>query len=405
MTHDLKQELVKSMDAIHFTQEAKDAMRDALLARMAAASACGKNRGRKKLLLIALAAALLLATLTGAAVFTRWTKSMTTFYGATQEQRQQAQNIGLSANLETNADRNEILSATDQGVTITAVQSIADPYSAQITFRIEGFNLPEGEKPSIQIASIGVEDVHSVNTHGSFFDGTTVNKAGEPVYWDGSPLQYNADGSPKLAFSADDGSLEYTATLIFSAGGGHFGKEVEVRFCALGTETQPSLLTGEWTLKWTLTGTTDSVASTPNAPIGDTGITLLEAEVTPISICAVFKIDNADGHIQNNAEGFDPGREDAFQTAESLLAGIRTKDGTIHTDLTINMGFSSMLSDEGIRLLYPQYAAEVLEEKAVLVTLCRSTNRILEPNKVDAYMFRKSLPGDAEDDFYIVPIH
>lgn len=407
MTHDLKKELIQSMDAIYFSREAKDAMTDSLLVQMASRNAGSKKHGGKKLLLIALAAALLLATLTGAAVFTRWSKSMSTFYNAAQEQREQAESLGLSAILETGASGNEVLSATDQGVTISAIQSIADKYSAQLTFRVEGFALPEGEKPSIQIASIEVKDVHGVNTHIRFFDGTTTNGMGEQVYWDGSPLRYNADGTAELNYAAKDGSLEFTTTLIFSSGGEQFGKEIEVHFSALGTETRPSLLPGDWTLKWTLTGTTETIVTKPKAPIGDTGITLLEAEVTPISVFAAFKLDNTDGHINNNAETFDPGREEAFRTVESLFAGIRMKDGTIHTGLTINMGFSTMPSDEGIRLLYPEYASEILEENGVLIIYCQSTNRILEPDQVDAYVFLKSLPGDGEqteEDFYIVPI-
>lgn len=43
----------------------------------------------------------------------------------------------------------EVLSVTDQGVTITAVQSIVDNYHAEIIFRIEGFDLPEDKLPAV----------------------------------------------------------------------------------------------------------------------------------------------------------------------------------------------------------------------------------------------------------------
>ena len=95
---------------------------------------------RKKLVILSLAAAMLLATLTGAAVFTRWSKSAQASFQPSQDVKEQAAQSGLSVMLEETkaADyADEVLTVTDQGITITAVQSIVDPYQARITFRIE----------------------------------------------------------------------------------------------------------------------------------------------------------------------------------------------------------------------------------------------------------------------------
>ena len=67
MTHNVKSELRRSMDAIHFSGDDKERM----VALLMSAEAPRQRRSGKKLLLLALAATLVVGALTGAAVFTR----------------------------------------------------------------------------------------------------------------------------------------------------------------------------------------------------------------------------------------------------------------------------------------------------------------------------------------------
>ena len=106
--------------------------------------------GKKKLLFL-LAATLIMGTMTAAAVYTRWSTTAQTRYNPSQDVKEQAEKSGLSVMLEETkgaANPNEVLSVTDQGVTITAVQTIVDNYHAEIIFRIEGFDLPEDKLPA-----------------------------------------------------------------------------------------------------------------------------------------------------------------------------------------------------------------------------------------------------------------
>ncbi len=94
----------------------------------------GEGISRKKLVILSLAATMLLATLTGAAVFTRWSKSAQASFNPSQDVKKQAEQSGLSVMLEETKgaeNPNEVLSVTDQGITITAVQSIVDNYQAR----------------------------------------------------------------------------------------------------------------------------------------------------------------------------------------------------------------------------------------------------------------------------------
>ena len=131
MKHNLKAEMRESLDALHFSQEDKNAMIYNLTAQMKETQP--RKRSSRKLMLVAMAAVMLLATLTGAAVFTRWSTTAQIRYNPSEDVKEQAEKSGLSVMLEETKGEenpNEVLSVTDQGITITAVQTIVDNYHA-----------------------------------------------------------------------------------------------------------------------------------------------------------------------------------------------------------------------------------------------------------------------------------
>ena len=306
MTHNVKSELRRSMDAIHFSGDDKERM----VALLMSAEAPRQRRSGKKLLLLALAATLVVGALTGAAVFTRWSRSAQTVYNPPQQVKEQAEKSGLSVMLEDKQKEvapGEVLSATDQGITITAVQSIVDSYGAQIIFRIEGFTLPEDRNPAMFRDSVTIDG----NSHfyssmsGGFFDGTTHNKDGEWVYaFNGQPVASRDDAfqSAILQWVAEDGSMEYQLFIDFQNNGeSYLGKEFAIHFTGVGVGPEKGgimeepLVSGSWDLHWTLTGADNSESSvtiTPNMEIGDSGLTLLEAEIGQKTIRAVYQSDH-----------------------------------------------------------------------------------------------------------------
>ena len=170
----------------------------------------GERVNKKKLVILSLAATMLLATLTGAAVFTRWSKSAQASFHPSQAIKEQAEKSGLSVMLqetESLENTNEVLSITDQGITITAVQSIVDNYQARITFRIEGFDLPESELPAVwPEVTIGGEKHFGGLQSGWFYDGIMQNEKGDTVYASsGLPVESDEEGCLILDFAADDG--------------------------------------------------------------------------------------------------------------------------------------------------------------------------------------------------------
>lgn len=339
MRRNMRQELKQSMDAISFSPQAKAAMVRRLSAQGKEQTMYKKKHSSRKLLLIALAAALIVATLTGAAVFTRWSRMAESQYSPSQQVKEQAEKSGLSVVLEDKAEQTqkpqqdksgEVLSVTDQGITVTAVQSLVDNVGGEITFRIEGFDFPQDQYPEawpLPTVTVGGDEHFDSSGTGWFFDGTTRNEKGEWVYAEtGEPVEFDETGTVIYKPVAKDGSLEYIFNFDFmDTSGAWLGKEIVVNFTGFGVQStekagmSETLVEGNWELRWTLEGAntnTDGITVTPNAEIGDTGVVLMEAKIGQKSMESVFQLETY---------------WDGWKTLEPFLqapAAIRMKDGT-----------------------------------------------------------------------------
>ena len=391
MRHNLKQELTESMDALHFSQEAKQSMAKLLTVQAKEQTMNHTQYNRKRIALAPLAAAMLVAVLTGAAVFTRWSATAENRYHPSQEIKEQAEKSGLSVMLEEtkgSENPNEVLSVTDQGITVTAVQTIVDNYRAEITFRIEGFELPEDKLPSVwpTVTIDGDQRFGGMQT-GAFFDGTTLNENGEWVYVStGDPVQSRDDEfqSVILDFVADDGSLEYTHYISFEETDGRYmGKEIIFTFHSFDFQSDQKAgmpvpqVEGNWELKWTLTGTSDSITVTPNTKIGDSDVILLDAEIGQKTIRARYQVDDY-------WEGWDE-----LVTLPQAVCGVRMKDGSEHICGAGTSGFED-------------------QENMIYFTEFDIFDAILDISQVESLMFHKGWDTDENGKdvelFYYIPI-
>lgn len=390
MKNHLKSEMVKSMDALHFSEEEKNAMVCRLLAESRKEE---KTRhSKKRLAFTALAAAIAVAVLTGAALFTRWSYAMQVQYHPTEEIKKQAEQSGLSVMLEKareSSDSNEVLSVTENGITITAVQSIVDQYGAELTFRIEGFDLPKDRAPAVwPIVSIDGDTCIPGGQTGAFFNGLTRNKEGQTVYASsGQPVKSRDDifHTLILEYAAPDGSLEYTHIINFeNTDGRYLGKEIEVTFpfVGLGFEEKAApmepVVEGNWTLRWTLTGTTNTVPITIDKEIGDSDVLLLDAEIGQHTVRARYQ-------MLNYQEDWTD-----FSEFPQTLWGVRLKDGSEHI-----CGWGSCAFEN--------------QEKMIYFTEYTIQDVILDPSQVESLMFHKGWEMDSDghpatETFYYIPV-
>lgn len=393
MRRNLKQEFNASMDALHFSRETKEDMVQLLMSQAKENDMKTKHYSSKRIFLIALAAAMILATLTGAAVFTRWSRTAQVRFNPSEDIKEQAEKSGLSVMLEETKgteNPNEVLSVTDQGITITAVQSIVDNYRAEVTFRIEGFELPEDELPHVwpTVTIDGDQHFGGMQT-GAFFDGTTRNEAGEWVYVsNGQPVAFEPDGeyeSAVLDYVAEDGSLEYTHYISFEETDGRYmGKEIVFSFHSIGFQSHQKAgmpepqVEGNWELKWTLTGADTNIKIAPNAKIGDSDVILLDAEIGQKTIRARYKVDDY-------WEGWNE-----LVTLPQAVQGVRMKDGTQYICGAATSGFED-------------------QENMIYFTESDMFDAILDVSQVESLMFHKGWELDANGDptiqtFYYIPI-
>ena len=390
MRHNIKKELTESMDELHFSREAKEAMVDMLLTQSKEQTMKRKYTGHKRLTLVASAAAILLVTLTGAAVFTRWSKTAQNTYNPSEEIKTQAEKSGLSVMLEETKgleNPNEVLSVTDNGITVTAVQTIVDNYGAELIFRVEGFELPEGKLPhSWPVVTIDGKDHFGGSQSGWFYDGLTTNEEGKTVYAaTGLPVQSDETGCLILDYVADDGSMEYIYHISFAETDGRFfDKEIAITFHSFDFQSDEKAgdpipqVEGNWELKWTLTGTDSNIKCAPNAKIGDSDVILLDAEIGQLSLRTRYQ-------LKDYWEGWDE-----LVELPQAVCGVRLKDGTEHICAPSTSGFED-------------------QENMIYFTDSRMFDTILDLSQVESLMFHKGWENDANGNptiqtFYYIPI-
>ena len=335
----------------------------------------GRQRGR----VIAVAAALALgvAGAAYAAGWFGWSRDLEHEMHTTEQQRQYAEQIGLAAAPEvTGPADNAVTTVTDKGVTVTATQTLVDNYYAMLSFRIDGFELPEDEYPCTS-SGVQVGGQWPATMSGGFYDGIVTGEDGHPVYDDGSPLRFNDDGEMETHYVDENGSLVYQISLSGSNEPGYYlGKEIEVVFTNFGymdeTGVYPAVVEGDWMLRWTLTGSDEIRTVAMDTEIGGTGVILKEAEISPISLRVLVQTD---------------GVWEGYKTMDSFypwLAGVRLKDGTVYQQMFLGPGHEGYYDLD-----------------ACLYDIGFGIDRILDPGEVDALVF---ITGPEDGNLCFVPI-
>ncbi|MGL6201787.1 MAG: DUF4179 domain-containing protein [Lachnospiraceae bacterium] len=337
---------------------------------------------KKKIAVIAVAATLALATLSAAAAYWGWSKSLSEGFQATETQKTQMEESNMSTFVNQ--------SCSDQGITVTAVQSITDNYYTHIVLKVEGYELEEGIQPDFETLKVTIDGKEDFKYTGHFYDGLIMGADGSAVYADGSPI----DTTENLGrYVMEDGSLEYWITLSSHEKRYFINKPVHVELDNIGTVSKAEYhneLNGTWSFDWDLQGSEDMKECTLNAPLGDTDATVVKAEITPISLRAEYEFPRQE--VTETAFN-ENGEEESYTTwAEPPeLTGIKMKDGTIYPFISLGadtMGYVSEDSD--------------------IYTRTFPIDRIIDVDQVESLLFIKSYAEEgetiSEDNFYVVPL-
>lgn len=297
----------------------------------------GRIPTRKLFLIAALVAAMLL--LMGAATYTRWSRSMQNTYHPSESQRQQAEQSGLSvryqetepgeSGTEAASQEGSILSATDQGITVSLVQTIADSRQVHVILRVEGFTPPEGYQIAPyafagEPATLGGRDDFWYSSGVDFDDGIVYQGNGKYTYTDGTPVD-EQDGWQKGRYRRSDGSMEVDVWYRLNSDTEELlGQEYQLHLTGFGTRTDSGkaditfeqLVEGHWDLKFPLKGADSCIQFQPNVRLSD-NVTLTDVEIGQITVKAKYITDT-----------YWPGWEQ-LEFLSPALAGVVLKDDTL----------------------------------------------------------------------------
>lgn len=350
----------------------------------------GKKSARKRIVFLAAAAVLAVGGVSaGAAAYMKWSTGFSEGMQASEEVQKKLEDSHVTAPV------NKV--AVDNGITVTAVQSIVDNYYAQISFKVEGFDLPEGMQPAFESQYVTVDgydpraEVEDENYDpdkqfsyiSDFYNGLVIGEDGTVVRADGSVPK---DGEPLSKFVLEDGSMECQLTLSNPRTKGAFlSKPLHIEFKNLGTYDRAEYvpqIEGTWSFDWDLTGSGDMKVYDLDAPLEGTDISVTHAEVSPISLYVTYD-------YPRTPERLALMEENGFLEGPPELAGVKMKDGTMYHSLYLgpgSMGYRSEDSDEYF-LAFP-------------------IDRILDVDEVEALLFIKNSRDGTytEDDFYVVPL-
>ena len=360
MRTDIQKEYSDSMDRLCFSPQAKQAMIASLCAEIGHQKK-GRHLTMKKAVYIILAAVLLTATLTGAAVYTRWAASLPQTKNTTQQQREQAEKTDLVSHPQQKPQNGDVTSVTKNGVAVSVRQTLADRTSARLVLTVSGWKAPEGKQPFMMPEFRFEGDPGSYGIGGEVYHKPFTWENHVAIYPDGTPVPLDPDGDPVCIYETDTGDIEFLYTINAEDLKDCFGKKFYMDIGSLGISERAEytpLLEGPWNLSWTLTGSESAQALPVNLPIGDTGIRLKEVTVSPLALEVLLA-------LQEEFTGFD-----TLEPFQPEPAGYRTKDGTRHMELN---GGGSDLYEDRAKGLY---------------RMRRSSDSILDPENIDAILFQ-----------------
>jgi len=302
----------------------------------------GRIPTRKLFLIAALIAAMLL--LMGAATYTRWSRSMQNTYHPSESQRQQAEQSRLSVRYEETATQaasedGSILSATDQGITVSLVQTIADSREVHIILRVEGFEPPEGYEITPyafegERATLGGRDDFWASSGMDFDDDIVYQGGGKYTYTDGTPVD-EQDGLQMGHYRRSDGSMEVDLWYRLNSDVEELlGQEYQLHLTGFGTSTYvgkadstfETLVEGHWDLKFPLKGADSNIQFQPNVRLSD-NVTLTDVEIGQITVKAKYITDT-----------YWPGWEQ-LEFLSPALAGVVLQDDTLIPVLSTTEGY------------------------------------------------------------------
>lgn len=264
-------------------------------------------------------------------------------------------------------------------ITISPMETIVDGYFAYLSFRVAGYELPKGEAPGFEHVEVSLTDETAgtdvgANMGASFYDGIVADAHANPVYEDGTPLEFTKQGDIVGHYEAADGSLEYVMILqTADINSSLIGKTAHISFENLGAAKKAEVETqanGKWEFEILLSGQSAGVSYPIGRQLDGTVFTVDSIELSPISAKVNYTVN---GTV--NTDGYENGVPE--------FTGVVLKDGT-ELNYLANGGMNG-------------YVDETMQKAFDLQTF----DRVIDAGQVEAVLLRRC--GEAE--LCVIPLH
>lgn len=275
-------------------------------------------------------------------------------------------------------------SQTQNGITITAEQSVTDNYSVYLAFRVEGYDLKEGLTPGFEEIQVTVDGMDGANYSAGFYDGMITGEDGILEYVDGEDADLDEEGRLISRYVREDGSLSYWISMTESERGWALGRDIHVQLRNLcgyedkaGEMDSESVVKGIWNFNWNLQGTDKRREWILAAPLGDSGAVIRRVELSPAS--GYVECDWPRKRETRQVVGPDGELMEMSRLVRApQMCGVRLKDGTEYRYLFSGDGTEGYVSSDQESIRY--YA-------------CRGCTRIIDPEEVVSLFFENTDDG------------
>ena len=192
------------------------------------------------------------------------------------------------------------LAVTDNGITVTPETIIVDDRFAYMSFRISGYSVVNGEEPGFNKVDVyqgdnPEDDSSRVNMYGgTMYDGIIPDENGSPVYEDGSPLEFNEDGSIISYYTDSNGDMEYIIQAgIVDQNDSLLGKTIHVNFGDLGFFSKgkfTSTVEGNWDFEMILPNVNSAKDIDVGQRVEGTGFVMESVNISPVSMKVNYSV-------------------------------------------------------------------------------------------------------------------
>ena len=234
-----------------------------------------------------------------AAIHRYWGRGMNGNLQASDTQQQELTETGIAKVYREDPDYAS-LAVTDNGITVAPDTVIVDDRFVYMSFRISGYSVEDGEEPGFDMVDVYQGDNPEgdsswINMYGgTMYDGIIPDENGKPVYEDGSPLEFNEDGSIISHYTDSNGDMEYIIQAgIVDQNDSLLGKTIHVNFKNLGIFSKGKFtpaVEGSWNFAMILPDVSSAKDIEVGQEVEGTGFVMESISISPVSMKVNYSV-------------------------------------------------------------------------------------------------------------------